>query len=108
MNAFFNSRLLASEKFPTNFRIVTLPDTNTVILQDSYYGTITEPGLPVSSLHFTGLLSNTNYFLIITYHVFPSLSLFPKALYDPSERLYVNSLWYPNTNDEQPNVLGSA
>ena len=34
-----------------------------------------------------------------TYHVFPSLSLFPKALYDPSERLYVNSLWYPNTNN---------
>ena len=56
-------------------------------------------------LHYT---SNTSYFLIITYHVFPSLSLFPKALYDPSERLYVNSLWYPNTNDEQPNVLGSA
>ena len=50
--------------------------------------------------HYTslGLLSDTNYFLMITYHVFPSLSLFPKALYDPSERLYVNSLWYPNTN----------
>ena len=35
--------------FPTNFRIENLCDTNTVnvILQESYCGTITEPGLPV-------------------------------------------------------------
>ena len=33
--------------FPTNFRIVFLPNTNTVILLESYCGTITEPRLPV-------------------------------------------------------------
>ena len=33
--------------FPTNFRIVFLPHTNTVILLEPYCGTITEPGLPV-------------------------------------------------------------
>ena len=33
--------------FPTNFRIVFLPYTNTVILQEPYYGIITETGLPV-------------------------------------------------------------
>ena len=33
--------------FPTNFRIVFLPHTNTVILLERYCGTITEPGLPV-------------------------------------------------------------
>ena len=31
----------------TNFRIVFLPYTNTVILLERYCGTITEPGLPV-------------------------------------------------------------
>ena len=34
--------------FPTNFRIVFLPRTNTVILPEPYCGTITEPGLPVA------------------------------------------------------------
>ena len=34
--------------FPTNFRILFLPHTNTVILLEPYCGTITEPGLPVS------------------------------------------------------------
>ena len=33
--------------FSTNFRIVFLPHTNTVILLEPYCGTITEPGLPV-------------------------------------------------------------
>ena len=33
--------------FPRNFRIVSLPHTNTVILLEPYCGTITEPGLPV-------------------------------------------------------------
>ena len=33
--------------FPTNFRIVFLPLTNTVNLLEPYCGTITEPGLPV-------------------------------------------------------------
>ena len=33
--------------FPTNFRIVFLPHTNTVILLEPYCGTMTEPGLPV-------------------------------------------------------------
>ena len=33
--------------FPTNFRIVLLPDTNNVILLEPYCGTITEPGQPV-------------------------------------------------------------
>ena len=33
--------------FPTNFRMVFLPHTNTVILLEPYCGTITEPGLPV-------------------------------------------------------------
>ena len=33
--------------FPTNFRIVFLPHTNTVISLEPYCGTITEPGLPV-------------------------------------------------------------
>ena len=33
--------------FPTNFRIVFLPHTNTVILLERYCGTITEPGLLV-------------------------------------------------------------
>ena len=33
--------------FPTNFRIVFLPHTNTVILLEPYCGSITEPGLPV-------------------------------------------------------------
>ena len=37
--------------FPTNFRIVFLPHTNTVVLLESYCGTFTEPGLPVSKLH---------------------------------------------------------
>ena len=32
---------------PTKFRIVFSPNTNTVILLESYCGTITEPGLPV-------------------------------------------------------------
>ena len=34
--------------FPTNFRIVFLPRTNTVILLEPCCGTITEPGLPVA------------------------------------------------------------
>ena len=34
--------------FPTNFRMVFLPHTNTVILLEPYWGNITEPGLPVS------------------------------------------------------------
>ena len=34
--------------FPKHFRMVTLPHTNTAILQESYYGcSITKPGLPV-------------------------------------------------------------
>ena len=33
--------------FPTTFRIVFLPHTNTVILLEPYRGTVTEPGLPV-------------------------------------------------------------
>ena len=33
---------------PTNFRIVFLPHTNTVILLEPCCATITEPGLPVS------------------------------------------------------------
>ena len=33
--------------FPTNFRIIFLPYTNTVILLEPYCGTITETGLPV-------------------------------------------------------------
>ena len=33
--------------FPTNFRIVFLPHTNTVNLLEPYCGTMTEPGLPV-------------------------------------------------------------
>ena len=33
--------------FPTNFRIVFLPHTNTLILLEPYCGTITQPGLPV-------------------------------------------------------------
>ena len=33
--------------FPTNFRIVFLPYTNTVNLLEQHCGTITEPGLPV-------------------------------------------------------------
>ena len=33
--------------FPRNFRMVFLPHTNTVILLELYYGTITKPGLPV-------------------------------------------------------------
>ena len=37
--------------FPTNFRIIFLPHTNTVILLEPYCGTITEPGLPVISLN---------------------------------------------------------
>ena len=36
--------------FPTNFRTVFLPHTNTVSLLEPYCGTITEPGLPVSLL----------------------------------------------------------
>ena len=36
--------------FHTNFRIVFLPHTNTVILGEPYCGTITEPGLPVLTL----------------------------------------------------------
>ena len=35
--------------FPTNFRIVFLPHTNWVILLESYWGTITEPALPVAN-----------------------------------------------------------
>ena len=35
--------------FPRNFRMIFLPHTNTVILLEPYCGTITEPGLPVSS-----------------------------------------------------------
>ena len=35
--------------FTTNFRIVFLPLTNTVILLEVYCGTITEPGFPVVS-----------------------------------------------------------
>ena len=35
--------------FPTNFRIVFLPHTNSVILLKSYCGTITEPALPVAN-----------------------------------------------------------
>ena len=34
--------------FPTTFRILFLPHTNSVILLEPYCGTITEPGLPVS------------------------------------------------------------
>ena len=34
--------------FPRNFRMIFLPHTNTVILQEPYCGTITEPGLPVA------------------------------------------------------------
>ena len=34
--------------FPTNFRIVFLPYTNTVILQEPYYGIITEQGHPTA------------------------------------------------------------
>ena len=30
--------------FPTTFRILFLPHTNTVILLEPYFGTITEPG----------------------------------------------------------------
>ena len=35
------------EVFPTNFRIVFLPNTNTVILLEPYCGNITQHGLPV-------------------------------------------------------------
>ena len=40
--------------FLTNFRIVFLPHTNTVILLEPYFGTITEPGLPVWWQTFLG------------------------------------------------------
>ena len=36
--------------FPSNFKIIFLPHTNTVILLEPYCGTITVPGLPVVSL----------------------------------------------------------
>ena len=47
--------------FPTNFRIVFLPLTNTVILLEPYCGTITEPGLPVVLQHLfvTGFVKNS-------------------------------------------------
>ena len=41
-------------EFLTNFRIVFLPHTNTVILLEPYCGTITEPGLPVWWQTFLG------------------------------------------------------
>ena len=41
--------------FPTNFRTVFLPHTNTVILLEPYCGTITEPGLPVTTTVKTSL-----------------------------------------------------
>ena len=49
--------------FPTNFRIVFLAHTNTVILLEPYCVTITEPGLPVLILHgwrlrFVSILGN--------------------------------------------------
>ena len=37
--------------FPWNFRMVFLPNTNTVILLEPYCGTIKEPGLPVILSH---------------------------------------------------------
>ena len=40
--------------FPTNFGIVFLPHTNTVILLERYCGTITEPGLPVHKRRWWG------------------------------------------------------
>ena len=36
--------------FPRNFRMVFLPNTNTVILLEPYCGTITDPGLPVHNV----------------------------------------------------------
>ena len=38
--------------FPRNFRIIFLPNTNTVILLEPYCGTITEPGLHVVTRNF--------------------------------------------------------
>ena len=42
--------------FPTNFRIVFLPHTNTVILLELHCCTITEPGLPGVCLRLHGLI----------------------------------------------------
>ena len=45
--------------FPTNFRIVFLPHTNTENLQEPYCGTITEPGLLVSDTRQRNFFSMT-------------------------------------------------
>ena len=54
--------------FPTNFRIVFLPHTNTVILLESYCGTITEPGLPVVLVH--GSFDDSSYFVHVNINKF--------------------------------------
>ena len=41
--------------------MVFLPNTNTVILQEPYCGTITEPGLPVVYLYIIGLKAHVRY-----------------------------------------------
>ena len=43
--------------FPRNFRILFLPHTNTVILLESYCGTITERGSPVLHIDIAPLRS---------------------------------------------------
>ena len=57
---------LLSLVFPSNFRIVFLPHTNTVNLLESYCGTITEPGLPVfdPAGNALGLLTKVKALLI--------------------------------------------
>ena len=45
--------------FPTNFRIIFSPHTNTVIWLEPYCGTITEPGLPAISLEGSSYREST-------------------------------------------------
>ena len=54
--------------FPTNFRIVFLPHTNTVILLESYCGTITESGLPVVLVY--GSSDDSSYFVHVNINIF--------------------------------------
>ena len=59
--------------FPRNFRILFLPHTNTVILLESYCGTITERGSPVLHIDIaplrstlSGILHSKNWTMILS------------------------------------------
>ena len=55
--------------FPTNFRIIFLPHTNTVTWLEPSCGTITEPGVPVISLEGSSYRESTVYAFDVVYSI---------------------------------------